>query len=243
MTSNGQMTVDSVLGITMSRRRALRLLGAAGAATMVAGVAQVMPAHAAQQLRTLSSLNLRAKPRSDARVLRVMPEGALVDRIPGGSGRYVKVIYDGTRGYAHLDYLDDANVDQPTDSFPYQAITTDWVNLRSGPSTGHRVIRVLSVGTEILTSDRLENGFRYINVGGTKGWIWNEYISGGDGGVGILMRTTSAVNFRTSPSTTASIIQVIPSGTQVFGLGESSNGFEKIRYNNRTGWVYGDYVR
>ena len=46
MTHNGQMAVDGVLGITMSRRRALRLLGAAGAATMVAGVAQVIPAHA-----------------------------------------------------------------------------------------------------------------------------------------------------------------------------------------------------
>jgi SH3-like domain-containing protein len=108
---------------------------------------------------------------------------------------------------------------------------------------------VLGVGTELMSSDRVENGYRNVlhKASGAKGWVWDAYVSdgrnGGDGGSGVRLTTTAAVNHRTSPSTSASIITVIPAGATVYGLGESSNGFEKVRYNNKTGWVYAAYLR
>jgi D-alanyl-D-alanine carboxypeptidase len=183
-TSTMGTTVDGALSVTMSRRRVLRLLGAAGATAVLAGATRATPASAAQQLRTLSSLNLRAKPRADARVLRVMPEGATVTRIPGGSGRYVKVVYDGTRGYAHLDYLDDA-ADQggggetpggETGEIVGLTSTTTDVNLRSGPSTGSAVIRVLEPGAVVNYTFTIENGFRQVEHQGRWGWAWDAFL-------------------------------------------------------------------
>ena len=246
MGATGQTTVDAVLGITMTRRRALRLLGAAGATAVLAGATQLSSASAAQQLRTLSALNLRAKPRSDARVLRVMPEGAVVTRIPGGAGRYVKVVYDGTRGYAHLDYLDDA-IDQGDGGGEDQVIvgtgkTITDVNLRSGPSTSHSVLRVLDPNTALAVSGTVQNGFRYVTHNGLAGWVWDAYIGQGGGAGAVKRTTTSAVNHRATPSTSAAILAVIPAGATVASLEETSNDFEKVYYNGKEGWVYAAYL-
>lgn len=54
---------------------------------------------------TTAALNLRAAPSLSARVLLVMPEGARVRRLEGGSGRFRKVSYNGTTGWAAYAYL------------------------------------------------------------------------------------------------------------------------------------------
>jgi len=237
--------IDGALGITMSRRRVLGLLGAASMAAVVAGVARPVAALAAEEFAATSSLNLRAKPRSNAKVLRVIPEGGVVTKIGNGSNRYLKVVYDGTRGYAHLDYL--TNVDGPADPGQPHGVgqaTTD-VNLRSGPSASNKVLRVLKAGTEVSLTDQLNSGYRYVVHQGLAGWVWDAYLgvpNGGDGGSGVRKTTTSAVNHRAEPSTSAYVYTVIPAGTTVFAMGDRTNGFEKVRYNSFTGWVYADYL-
>jgi murein DD-endopeptidase MepM/ murein hydrolase activator NlpD len=54
--------------------------------------------------------------------------------------------------------------------------------------------------------------------------------------------TTTAVNFRTGPSTGYSIIAVLPAGTQGTVLG-TSNGWYNIQTSRGTGWVLGTYFR
>jgi len=239
--------VDGALGVALSRRRVLRLLGGAGAAMVVAG-ATVGQAGAAPRLVTTTSVNLRAKPRSNAKVVRVLGEGSIVTKIGGGSGRYIKVVTtDGTRGYVHLDFVNDADHHTPDPDFVRDAQTTTDVNLRSGPSSSNSVFRVLAPGTIVTASNQVESGYRYVLHEGLAGWVWDAYLSdevnGGDGGSGVSLKTTAAVNQRSTPSTSAAVITVIPSGTTVFGLGERSNGFEKVRHNNKTGWVHADYLR
>lgn len=247
--NNGQigMAVDGTLGITLSRRRVLGLLGGAGAAAVVAGIAGATPAAAAQRLVTTAAVNLRAKPVVTARVIRVLGEGTIVTRIGGGSGRYIKVVTtDAVRGYVHLDYLNDADHHAPDPDFVRDMQTTTDVNFRSGPSTSNFVFRVLAPGTIVTASNQVESGFRYVLQDGLAGWVWDGYltdeVNGGDGGSGVLLRTTTAVNLRATASTSAAVLTVIPAGAQVFGLGERSNGFEKVRYDNKTGWVYASYL-
>lgn len=54
---------------------------------------------------TTARLNLRAEPKSTARVLLVMPEGATVTALSGGSNGYRQVNYKGTIGWAATAYL------------------------------------------------------------------------------------------------------------------------------------------
>lgn len=54
---------------------------------------------------TTARLNLRAEPSPTAKVLLVMPEGARVRVLKGGSGQFRKVSYNGTTGWAAYVYL------------------------------------------------------------------------------------------------------------------------------------------
>ena len=60
--------------------------------------------------------------------------------------------------------------------------------------------------------------------------------------VGQELKSTANVNLRTSASTGATILHVIPSGSKVTVVsGSPKNGFYKIKHNGTTGWSYGQY--
>ena len=54
--------------------------------------------------------------------------------------------------------------------------------------------------------------------------------------------TTTAVNFRTGPSTGYSIISTLPAGAKVVVSSESGNGWSKVVYNGTTGYISSDYL-
>jgi hypothetical protein len=60
--------------------------------------------------------------------------------------------------------------------------------------------------------------------------------------VGATLKSTTGVNLRTGPSTSNSILHVVPSGAQVT-LQDStpSNGFYKVKHGGTVGWSYGQY--
>jgi len=71
----------------------------------------------------------------------------------------------------------------------------------------------------------------------------NEEGLTGSVGVGVELVTTAAVNHRASPSTSAEILQVIPSGTKVrSGAAAPKAGFYGVTWNGKTGWVFGQYL-
>lgn len=59
------------------------------------------------------------------------------------------------------------------------ATTTDYVNLRSGPSTSHQVLRVVASGAAVQVSSTVQNGYRYVIHNGLAGWIADQYLSSG----------------------------------------------------------------
>jgi len=65
----------------------------------------------------------------------------------------------------------------------------------------------------------------------------------GNVAVGTELVTTAAVNHRASPSTSAAILQVIPSGTKVrSGAAAPKSGWYGVTWNGQTGWVSGQYL-
>jgi uncharacterized protein YraI len=232
-------------GARMDRRRLLRLMGGLGAAALTAGVAKAIPAGAAASsgFRVTSALNLRTEPSLQSKVILVMPAGALVYELTGMSNGFINVEYKGTAGWAHSSYLESTN---PGALPPITgtAVTNDSVNFRSGPSTGDSIIKVLSAGTAVETTDKVVDGFRNVRLNSTRGWIYDAFL--GDKEVGIqpgqTVTTTSALNLREQPSTNSKVLLVMPQGAKAIAYAQSENGFRVIEYNGSAGWAYEAYL-
>lgn len=56
------------------------------------------------------------------------------------------------------------------------------------------------------------------------------------------VRTTANLNMRTGSSTAYKIVLTIPSGTTLAVSAKASNGWYKVSYAGKTGWVSGSYV-
>lgn len=70
----------------------------------------------------------------------------------------------------------------------------------------------------------------------------NQSLSG-SASSGATLVTTTSVNFRSGPSTSKSIIDVLPSGTHVTVVDSApSGGFYHVKHDGATGWVYGAYL-
>jgi uncharacterized protein YraI len=185
---------------------------------------------------------LRTGPGARRRIILVMPTGSTVKDLGVSKNGYRNVSYKGTAGWASMDFLIVSN----GGSDPIllgNSVTTTAVNLRSGPSTSNQVLRVLSVGTVVTTSDTVTNGFRYVVHNGLAGWVYDAYLKvGADGPTDGTLTVTTALNLRPEPSTSARILAVMPEGSHVQPTGEGSNGFAKVVYGNLTGWAATQYL-
>jgi uncharacterized protein YraI len=135
------------------------------------------------------------------------------------------------------------------------------LNLRSGPSTGYKVLRVMSSGAKAVTVEvTAPSGSYYkINHNGTVGWAHGGYMkvvstpsgggsSGGLSGsvpIGTTVESTGDVNFRSGPSTSESVLDVLASGTQATTVETTTpqNGYYKLNYKGSLGWSHGDYLK
>lgn len=60
--------------------------------------------------------------------------------------------------------------------------------------------------------------------------------------VGGGYRTTSAVNFRSGPSTDAPILTTLPSGASILPTGEKRGAWWQVEAEGKTGWLHSDYI-
>lgn len=136
-------------------------------------------------------------------------------------------------------------------------VATADLNFRTGPSTNYAVLRVLGSGTQVVTVEKTtpQNGFYKIKQSGTTGWAYGKYlqlVSSGDGSgttgglpIGTRLVTTTDLNFRTGPSKTSSVIQVMATGSVVTTADQQTpeNGYYRVAFQNTKGWAHGAYLK
>ena len=63
--------------------------------------------------------------------------------------------------------------------------------------------------------------------------------------IGSTLQTTTGVNFRKGAGTSYSVIRVLPEGSEVVTVGQttSTNKFYKVIHQGTTGWVHGAYLK
>ena len=135
-------------------------------------------------------------------------------------------------------------------------VNVDSLNVRERPDASSEIIDKLIRGTEVSIVAET-NGFYQINHDHHTGYVAKQYISISDQDVRKSATASpsqkdtplnkngrtnvSDLNMRVGPSSDTGIIMKFSSGTEVDIIGEN-NGFYKIKYNGKTGYVSKAYV-
>lgn len=134
------------------------------------------------------------------------------------------------------------------------ATTTDYLNMRTGPSTGDSIITTLPVGASVSITGDPANGFYPLEYNGYAGYAHGDWLSIGgasggasgatafDGATGTAYVFDGALNLRTGPSLNHPVIAVMPGGAAVERTGEYGNGFLGVTYNGTSGFAFADYL-
>ena len=128
----------------------------------------------------------------------------------------------------------------------YKIITANSVNFRKGPGTNFSSMGKLNKGYKV---EYIGTSGDWINIkyNGKVGYAHKDYVSSvnnnsTDNSVkSKKIVTASSLNFRSGPSTSASKIGSIPNGSEV-GVISESNGWSKVNYNGKTGYVSSSYL-
>ena len=221
-------------------------LGTAGPVRRAAAQDVSAQQHTSQPYTVTADLNLRTGPGTGYKVLLVMPKGSTVTLNAQLQNGFLSVNYKGVSGWAHQDYIRPADAPPADPVITGTATTISALNLRSGPSTGHQVLRLMGKGSLVQSSDTVVNGFRYVIHQGLAGWAYDTFLTAGapveDAYDPAYATTTALLNLRAEASASAKVLLVMPSGARVRMLDGYANGYRKVSYNGTTGWAFTAYL-
>ncbi len=191
------------------------------------------------------NVNLRDAPSYTGSVLTSVPEGWLVNVLDGpftddlDGTIWYQVVARGQTGYMLSDYLrsPDGAVSPAA-----AATTTANVNLRSGAGTNFAVLLVIPNGATVQTTGSVQNGFTQLTYNGITGWSASQYISTSSGATTATV-IDGALNLRSAPNTSASVVTVMPNGATVTITGALTNGFYPVRYGTLSGYAFAAYLQ
>jgi len=200
--------------------------------------------------RTTDGVNLRSSASTTASVLTTVLTGTSVEVLEHNPAGWSRVRHDGSTGFIRSDFLTrGGNGSTAASSSPAASTsasggaviatlkTASAVNFRTGPSTDDGIIRLLDAGTSVEILENRADGWSRVRQGGNEGFIKSDLFQ-----VSATLRTTSAVNFRTGPSTDFRIIRLLDPNTSVDVIEQQSNGWSNVRHNGDTGFIRSDFL-
>lgn len=213
--------------------------------------------------KTTDNLNMRLGASTSTGIITKIPNGTTVKVISSSNG-WDKVYYGGNIGFCSNKYLknatssasanDNSNTTNSTltsmnkEGQVIGVATNDTLNVRSSADAKSSIVTKIANSTKVqVIGQDTKTGWYKITYNGKTGYVNNKYIKIiGDWNASTpsiigTRKTTTNLNFRTGPSTSHSLISTIPSGTTV-DLYSVSNGWAKIRYNGKDGYVSNAYL-
>ena len=187
---------------------------------------------------TADAVNFRSGPSTSYSSIGKFNKGDKVEYL-GESGSWIKVKYSSKTGYVYGDYVEKDTSSTKTTKY----VNASSLNFRSGPSTSYSVIGKLSSGdkVEVISTS---NGWSKIKYDGKTGYVSSKYLSSSapqSSTTTIKYVNASSLNVRSGPSTNNSVIGKLSSGDKVEVI-STSNGWSKIKYDGKTGYVSSKYL-
>lgn len=131
-------------------------------------------------------------------------------------------------------------------------ITTSNLNLRASMSTSSQKLVTIPKGSKVTLVMKYSNGWSKVTYNGRTGYVSSNYIkvAGSSNNTtptpspsyGKTARTTAVLNLRRGAGTNYSSIMKIPQNATVNILARYSNGWSKVNYSGRTGFVSSQYL-
>ena len=131
-------------------------------------------------------------------------------------------------------------------------ITAETLNVRSGPGSNFEVLYMVNKDDRVTITDT-SNGWHKVKNNedneDKEGWISSKYISISESSETVSRSSsyeqkevnTNGLNMRSGASTSYRVITTLNKGTKVEVISES-NGWSKIKYDGRLGYVYSIYL-
>ncbi|KGJ50688.1 hypothetical protein KD33_01445 [Clostridium sp. NCR] len=208
---------------------------------------------------TATSLNVRSGPSTSNSVIGSLKQNDKVEVISESNG-WSKVKFSGKEGYVSSTYLKDSNGGNtgggsenpnPTPG-KTKVVTATSLNVRSGPSTSNSVIGSLKQNDKVEVISE-SNGWSKVKFSGKEGYVSSTYLKDSDGGntgggsenpnpSNNKIVTATSLNVRSGPSTSSSKIGSLRQNEVVEVISES-NGWSKIKFNGKEGYVSSDYLK
>ncbi len=127
-------------------------------------------------------------------------------------------------------------------------VTTSYLNVRSGPSTSHAVIFSVKKDEKVSIEEQTDGWYKIKTNTGNTGWASSTYISlsnneSNDNPSSDNQRrvTIEGLNMRNGAGTSYRAITKLKNGT-ILELISENNGWSKVKYDGRIGYVYSDYL-
>ena len=215
-----------------------------------------IPSSSAKTGVTIANLNFRNSASTSSSIITTIPMNTTVEILDDSIPGWYKIEYKGVTGYVSSEYIfiSSGNIDEDTNEEPStsseEGVTSANVNFRNSASTSSSVIATIPKDTTIKIIDKSTSGWYKIEYKGVTGYVSSEYvtINGSDTNDSTNKPSTEEgvtsanLNFRTSASTSSSIIATIPKDTTIKIIDKSTSGWYKVEYNGATGYVSSEYV-
>ena len=142
-----------------------------------------------------------------------------------------------------LPLMNASHVDAATDM---RTVTASSLNFRTGPSTSYSIINVLMNGQKVEYISTSGSWLK-VKYNGVTGYVHGDYVTKGTTdnsttGTTKYVNTTSGLNVRSGAGTSYSKLGKLEYKEKVTVL-STSNGWSKINYNGKTGYVDSSYLQ
>ena len=208
-------------------------------------------------------VRLRKSPSLTADILAYVPVNTQVVILEDRTDGWVYINYNDLLGYMVDDFVDFVGTKEdhepaptptpsPSQETPASTVTTGTVKLstsgsrlriRSSAATSASILGHVPNGGKVKVLETLSGGWLKIEYSGITGYVSGSYVeidAAASQTMGKIVNC-SFLSFRSGPDTTYSIYGSIKVGTELPILG-SSNGWYKVSYDSKEGWVSGKYV-
>ncbi len=197
-------------------------------------------------------INIRSGPGTSYSVIGVMGTGETAEVLDSSNSQWIKIrTSDGKEGYCSAQYIKLSGTDstssgsQSSTSSSATAVTTDALNLRSGPGSSYSVLKTLPKGQTVTVVDQSNPSWIKVKTSdGKEGYCSAQYLSiqtgsstSGSSSQGSSSGSTQTsqtgtvselLNMRSGPGKSYSVVEVLKKGSQVKVLGTDS----------ATGWLH-----
>ncbi len=172
--------------IGVMRWRLMTSLAVAGGLTLVAA-GTTLPADAATKTGVATTtVNIRSGPGTKNAVIGGLVRGQRISVTGSAADGWVKVRFNRTTAYMYGSYLNQTGKRLPSAPSKLSTgtkITTETLNVRSGPGTSYRIVGSLAEGTGVKITGKFTGGYAQFSFGGVLRWVSVAYLAKSVAGV------------------------------------------------------------